>query len=362
MREGSDPLPLTIVIGTGRCGSTMLSRMLSMHSEVLSLSEFWNVLRTTADQLPTHVMGGAEFWQRITRPDPYTDGMELAGIPHDEFLYPADHGRFDPATGVPAICRVLTALGDDPDGLYDRLAPVVPGWPQRPMADHCRALFAELAVMLGRPVVVERTGGDSTLVPVFRQQFPEARFVFLHRDGPDTALSMSRHPSYRLAALQMLAAAAGQPPAPQLPLPEEIRRARPEDFKGLAAPPFDRQRFLSFPIPLGIFGWMWSGGTRMGTSDIRALPHDCWVPLRYEHLLADPRAELSRLADFIGITAERKWLEKTSEFVDSGRSGGAGTRLHPGALAELRVACASGTRAFDLLESEYLSAKVKAPA
>jgi hypothetical protein len=355
MREGSYLLSLTIVIGTGRCGSTMLSRMLSMHPEVLSLSEFWNVLRTSADELPTHVMGGEEFWQRITKPDPYTDGMELAGIPHDEFLYPADR-RFDPASGVPAICRVLAALGDDPDGLYDRLALAVPRWPRRPMADHCRALFAELAAILGRSVVVERTGGDLTLVSVLQRQFPEARFVFLHRNGPDSALSMSRHPSYRLAALQMLAAAAGQPATPQLPLPEEIRRARPEDFEGLVAPPFDKQRFGSFPVPLAIFGWMWAGGTRAGTSDIRALPHDCWVPLRYEQLLSNPRAELSRLANFIGITAEQQWLDRTSEFVDAGRTGGSGSRLHPGALAELRASCASGTRAFDLLESEYASA------
>jgi hypothetical protein len=105
---------------------------------------------------------------------------------------------------------------------------------------------------------------------------------------------------------------------------------------------------------------MWSGRTRTGTSDIRAVPHDSWVPLRYEHLLAEPRAELSRLADFIGIPAERQWPDRISEFVDTGRAGGSGTRLHPGALAELRAACASGTRAFDLLESEHASARALA--
>lgn len=352
-------MPLTIVIGTGRCGSTMLSRMLSMHPDVLSLSEFWNVLRTTADNIPTHVMTGAEFWARITRPDPYTDGMEQAGIPHDEFLYPADRGRFDPAAGVPAICRVLSELTDDPDALHDELAPEVPAWPRRPMAAHCRALFGDLTARLGRRVVVERTGGDANLIPALREQFPEANFVFLHRNGPDTALSMSRHPSYRLAALQMFAAAAGQPTPPSR-WPGEIGTARSEDFEGLAAPPFDRQRFLAYPIPLVMFGWMWSGGTRSGTSDIRAVPPERWVLLRYENLLADTRAELSRLADFIGVPAERQWLDRTSEFVDSGRAGGAAARLHPSALAELRAACASGARAFDLLESEH-AASAKLP-
>jgi hypothetical protein len=36
-------VPLAIIIGTGRCGSTMLSHMLHLHPRVLSLSEFWNL-------------------------------------------------------------------------------------------------------------------------------------------------------------------------------------------------------------------------------------------------------------------------------------------------------------------------------
>jgi hypothetical protein len=65
----------------------MLSRMLHMHPQVLSLSEFWNVFRGTQGRdVPVHEMSGLEFWQRITAPVAHTDGFEVAGIPGDNSL------------------------------------------------------------------------------------------------------------------------------------------------------------------------------------------------------------------------------------------------------------------------------------
>jgi hypothetical protein len=352
---GASQLPLTFVIGTGRCGSTMLSRMLHMHPQVLSLSEFWNAFRGTEGRdVPVHEMSGLEFWQRITAPVARTDGFEVAGIPHGEFLYPADRGRFDPATGVPALSRVLAELTDDPDGLYDKLASLVPGWPVRSVAAQCRALFAALAGMCGRAVVVERTGGSAPLMPMLRQQFPGARFVYLHRDGPDSALSMSRHAGFRLIAMRAIAEEVrnGSFSVPAEMLSEEIREARPEDFDGLVAPPFDRERFQAYSLPPALFGWLWSTSTRAGTSEILQVARDRWTTMRYERILADPRTELSGLAGFIGVAAESGWLDRVAEFVDAGRAGRAPNRLHPSDLAALRTVCAAGTRAFDLLEAE----------
>jgi Sulfotransferase family len=349
-------VPMTIVVGTGRCGSTMLSRILQMHPDVLSLSEFWNVFRDNGGSLPVrdiplHEMTGEEYWQRITKCDPYHDSMNIVGLEE----YPRG-GRFDPATGVPVICRTLAPLTSDFEAVYDKLAASVPSWPRRPMAAQCSALFADLATMLGRRVIVERSGGSAGMVPMLRQQFPEARFVFLHRDGQDSALSMSRHPSFRLILIKMAAEAIGSPSAAEIPLPPEIRAAKPEDLKGVAEPPFDADRFMSYPLPLTSFGWFWSWLTRTGTSDISEVPHDRLMTMRYELILANAHAELTRLAGFIGVPAERRWLDEAAKFVDSGRAGGAATKLHPIALAELRAACASGTRAYELLESRHAAA------
>jgi hypothetical protein len=202
----------------------------------------------------------------------------------------------------------------------------------------------------------------------FLEHFPDARYVFLHRDGADAALSMSRYPTHRLAAFKYLASAvAGNSTPLELEMfPEEIKSARPEDFVGLASPPYDRQRFMSYPLPLTFFGAIWSGMTRRGTSEIRQVPPDRLLTLRYERLLTDTRAELTRLADFIGlpsvspgvspvtfdISPDSQWLDLACQFVDTGRSGSATAQLHPIDLAALRSVCAAGNRAFDVFESE----------
>lgn len=347
-------MPLTIVVGTSRCGSTMLSKILGKHPEVLSLSEFWNCFMDSEGSIPDHDMSGAEFWQRITNVESSYDHLVRAGIKQDDDLG-SYQSRFNYATGVPPLCRVLAVLtGEGPDLLYDQLAPQVSAWPTRSTADHCRALFGDLAARLGRTVIVERTGGSISYLEQLREMFPEARFVFLHRNGPDAVLSMSRYPTFRLSALRGLAEVVAVATPEELePFPAEIKTARPEDFKGLTEPPFDQARFLAFPIPLPFFGWLWSKTTRTGTIEIRRVPPDRWMTLRYEQLLKDPRAELAQLASFIGVPADQQWLDSACKNVDSGRSGSAASHLHPGDLAPLRAACAAGARAFDVLESEH---------
>lgn len=350
-------MSLTIVVGTGRCGSTMLSHLLRMHPEVLSITEFWNCFKDTERSIPAHEMAGEEYWRRLTTPASSYDNLVNLGIKQDDNLAPFPT-RFDYVTGMPPLCRVLARLtGESPDPLFDELAPVVSGWPRRSVADHCRALFAELAARLGRRIIFERTGGSLGNMELLRDMFPEALFVFLHREGPDTALSMSRYPTFRLSAIRELAGFVSSASPDQLKgFPLEIRTTSPEEFKALTEPPFDKERFLAFPVPLSFYGWLWSNMTRTGTSAIRNVRHDRWTTLRYELLLKDPRAELTRLAAFIGASADEQWLDLVCPLVDPGRAGSATAKLHPGDLAMLRAACASGARAFDLLESEHKAA------
>jgi Sulfotransferase family len=347
---------LTIVVGTGRCGSTVLSRMLRMHPEVLSIGEFWNCFKDNGGFIPAHDMAGEEFWQRLTTPASSYDSLVRVGIKQDDNASPFPT-RFDYVRGMPPLCRVLARLtGESPDPLYDELGPVVRGWPWRSVADHCRALFADLATRLDRRVVVERSGASLADLAQLREMFPEARFLFLHRDGPDAALSMSRYPTFRLAAIREIAGILSNATPDQMEtLPHEIREISLEDFEALTEPPFDKDRFLALPVPLAYFGWLWSDMTRTGTREIRNVPPDRWTTLRYESLLKDPRAELARLVAFIDAGEDEWWLDRTSTVIDPGRAGSAAATLHPSELATLRAVCASGTRAFDLLESEQKS-------
>jgi hypothetical protein len=353
-------MSLTFVVGTGRCGSTMFSRILEQHPDALSLNELMitlvNPYRTVGgDSEPFWIMemDGKTFWKFLGTPDPEANGLIKAGL-LTEVIH-SRGGRFDAAGGIPRIyLSVLQYLSSDPDSLYDKLAAEVPAWPVRSTADHCRALFAMLANITGRRVVVERSGGSTSDAPVLERYFPEARFVLLHRNGPDCVLSMSRHPSYRLAALRTMALLR-MPETPGMALvggaPEELAAAAPEEFKGLLSPPFDTQRFTSYPIPLSHFAYIWSYSTRAGVGALREMPRNKFTIVSYEDLINSPRTELTRLAGFIGLPASPQWLDWACDFVDTGHVGSAASQLDPDELASLRTACAPGARALASLES-----------
>jgi hypothetical protein len=334
----------------------MLSHILKQHPDVLSINEFMHAItssRMMADGVTEKFwdanIDGKEVWKTLSSPDLLLTSIVNAGISVPEFIYPST-GRFDIANGIPRICNcLLPLLSNDPDSLYDKLAAEIPTWPKRSVADQCRALFAVLGDITERRVTIERSGGSILLIPILRQKFPEARFVFLRRDGLDCVLSMSRYFVSRLIAMYKIAAQAC-PWLPETASYEEISAAAPEEFSGLLSPPFDKQRFLSYPIPLSIFADFWSDLIHTGVCALQEMPRNTWTSLRYEDLVRSPRIPLIELADFIGVPAPSQWLDWACNFVNTDHVGSAGTQLDPDELASLRTACAPGSRLLSSIE------------
>ncbi|MFJ4466817.1 sulfotransferase family protein [Streptomyces sp. NPDC089424] len=333
---------LTFVIGTGRSGSTALSRILNAHPDVLSLNEY---MASVGDaSFPEGKVTGEEFWQTLARPAPHFERMIRSGLPLPEFLHTGPPGG--PAAdsdGVPALMlMVLPHLTDDPDGLLGQLAAAVAAGPARTPAEHHRALFGLLCTRFGRTAVVERSGYSTGWAPMLREAFPEARFVHLFRDGPDCALSMSRHPGYRvISLLREIKARAGA--GSLADLTDAQVRALPADLSPLLGDRFDPALVRDRDIPLRTFGALWSQLVTEGAEFLDRLPSDRGTTLTYEHLLDDPAAELTRLAAFIGVAPHPRWLRDAAALLDHGRRGAA-RRLAPAAFEELKQSCAPGTR------------------
>jgi hypothetical protein len=379
--EKEKQMPLTFVVGTPRSGGTMLARILNMHPDVLCVNEFVaNLMRQVHERaFPISVMDGAELWRMLELPYHFFDAAIRDGLPYPELCYPYDRGRFDPASGplhpgaptevgkgVPIISHsTLPMLTDDPDGLFDALAAEVPTWPARPAADQYRELFGFLARQLGRTVVVERSSTSMALAPLLRGQFPEARFVHLHRDGPDCALALSRHPLYRMSGFHAEAIrAAGLTSWDEIEA--EVRRLFLQgkisaEFNGLIAWPFDAKRFTSYEIPLPFFGGIWSRMMTQGLESLGDLPADAWTAMAYENLLGSPRDELTRLASYIGVEATPQWLDAASELIAT-RQAGEAAALNPGVLTALRKSCEPGTLALRASEERRRGSEKEAAA
>ncbi|MFI5549886.1 sulfotransferase family protein [Streptomyces sp. NPDC051738] len=341
---------LTFVIGTGRSGSTALSRILNAHPDVLSLNEFMASVGDAA--FPEGTVTGEEFWQLLYRPAPHFERMIRSDLPLPEFLYTRRPGRYTAeTTGIPALSlMVLPHLTDDPDGLLDELGAAVVRWPERTAAEHHRALFGLLCTRFGRTAVVERSGYSTGWAPGLRDTFPDARFVHMFRDGPDCALSMSRHPGYRtILLLREIKERAGIDSFADL-TPEHVR-ALPADLSPLLDDRFDPALVRDRDIPLRSFGALWSELVTDGAEFLTRLPAVQRTTLAYEDLLDKPAEELTRLAEFLGVAPRPQWLDTGSALLDHSRRGSA-SRLPAAEFAALTESCAPGTHALGGLSGD----------
>ncbi len=338
----------------------MLSLILHEHPDVLSLSEFLTAMKTArhSRDFPAEEMDGRQFWELLSAQSPVPetlarDEARITRLQAPGPRYRAGAGRFGHSAGVPLIAkRVLPMLTGDPDRLFDRLAQQVPRWPRRPAAIHYRALFGLLASLLGRRVVLERSGGSLRLVGLLHEQFPDARFVHLYRDGLDCALSMSRHITSRRAELTAEAARlAGLPPSAGWDQVQQALPRLPAEFRDLIGWPFDLDKLMAYPIPLRTFGQRWSRVVCDGIAALRELPTGLWTSVSYESLLRHPDEELARLAAFTGVPALPGWLAAARRRADPARAGRA-AQLSPADLAGLRAACQPGTDAIAATQAQ----------
>jgi hypothetical protein len=144
----------------------------------------------------------------------------------------------------------------------------------------------------GRPLaadpvrMLEKTPKNALRIPFLAAVFPEARFVYLHRDPRPTLASMIE--GWRSGGFRTY---------PRLP--------------GWAGPPWS---FLLTPgwrdlvgAPLEqIVAHQWAATTRILLDDLQALPRDRWVSFRHEAFLADTQAQITRLCQALDVAWDRR--------------------------------------------------------
>jgi len=323
------------IVGTGRCGSTLLSRMIAECPAAASLCEVLNGLDVQRRFQPA-AMTGPEFAALVTAEQPVLTATLRRGYPVEEVVYPFGRGRFRRGEAMPYIAGAcLPRLTSDPDALLDALVAFARALPPAPPAEQYRRLFAWLAERHGRACWVERSGSSIEYLPALAAAFPEARFLHLHRDGRETALSMREHHAYRVPiSLLYRAPARGGRPATDF---------GPIDFAAEPRPGDPISLILAARPPAALFGRYWSDQLVRGLPAAAQLPPGRWLSLRFEDLVAKPEDSLARGAEHLALPGGA-WLARAAALVR-----GAPPARYPGLPREeaerLAEACRPGEAA-----------------
>ncbi|MEE3326747.1 MAG: sulfotransferase [Myxococcota bacterium] len=337
------------IVGTGRCGSTLLSRMLAKSPHLLSLFEFFNGLDMSQRFAPQAIDGDtlAEF---IGREQPVITAVIKRGYPVEEVTYPfADDseagsrpGRYRRGDALPwLLVSMLPRLADPPDLLFDELLAFARSRPPTPARDHYLALFDWLTERMDRDYWVERSGSSIDYAADLTSLYPEAHFVHLHRSGPEVALSMREHHAYRLPISLIYDA----------PLAKGLRVSElpPPDFESPPEPQDTVSRILEAHPPAEYFGRYWSDQITRGQPALAQLPSERLLPVTFEEMVSDPVPVLRRIARFFQLPHDSPgadWIPHAASLVQ-GIPRLRLPDLDDSEAADLLMACEPGSQLLD---------------
>lgn len=292
------------VVGTGRCGSTLLSRMLARNDQVLSLFEFFSGI----DQFfrfRTDPVSGGELAERLGEDHPMLTMVLSRGYEVPEVAYPfgAPGVRYARAEAIPWTLAIAVArLSEKPDELFAELLGFARGQPEQALSLHYRAVLDWLTARCGKALWIEKSGNSMGLAPELKAFFPEARFVHLHRDGHETALSMREYPVLRLA-VPVMYGMLGEVEYSHDGLVEFGRRNSEAIDELLASRP-----------RVELYGRYWSEQVERGLPVLQQVDPGDVLDVSFEELVTRPRERLTEIADFFEI-AEGEWLDRACALV-----------------------------------------------
>jgi hypothetical protein len=322
------------IVGTGRCGSTLLSRMLAHNTKVLSITEFWSVFDRAAvfsegeysgQQAASLALRQNFLNELVITRSPYLDADNTGHSMRKEV------GKFAPtAFGAEGLRLMTSRFLEECPTLFEEVLSQLETQPRQTLAAHWRGLWEFMARRLGREVWLERSGVSIEHVDRLIAGYPEARFIHLHRDGLTNALGVRAFRHFVLYTSFFF-----DPPSD-----DEIT-AMFECEVGSKDDPVMRRMGPDMP-PLAAFGDYWSWQVVRGQSALMQLPQDRWTKVSYEHMVAAPEATLARIADFFDLPDDGDWIARAATEIDTDIIPDRVSQLARDELLKLRAACRPG--------------------
>ncbi len=294
------------IVNTGRCGSTMLAEMMAHNPRWLVLSEYLSYLASGA--LSRRVLSGETYWRLLSTQSPVLREMHLAGQKQPEVLYEEGlHGPW-PLHEAPSIMlATLPALGGAPMSYFRALEAAIRPRPRAPLAELMEAVFRCLSAETGRDIWIERTGDSLLLTGRLRHVFPQSRFVHLHRDGRDVAISMRGKPDFRakVSYFQSLHAIGLSPYKTHFAY--GVARWH-EWIETVGSKLLDVRHFTDAKVDLAMCARHWARMIDAGQHMLADMAPPGMLSLSYAHLANEPEAALRSLAEFIEPGGDLSWV------------------------------------------------------
>jgi hypothetical protein len=257
------------MVGTGRCGSTVVARVLASHRAVGFISEIDLRLRRLSGALPSNnaVFRGLGNSLALTAAAPNRGGVRASAARIAD--------RFRTVAGP---WEAYELLADEVSPMVaapfrDLVAPDAAPW----VAERFRRFFVNRALESRKPFFLHKFTGWPR-ARFINAVFPDARFIHVVRDGRAVANSLLQVPWWR--------GYRGPPEWTFGPLREDY--AKEWDASG-----------QSFAV-LAALEWK----TLMDAFEVteQEIPSDRWLNVRYEDFVDEPREALDRMLGFAGLS------------------------------------------------------------
>jgi hypothetical protein len=263
---------ILFVLGTGRCGSTMLAEVLSRHPDIGFVSNLDGVLGK-------YNLKGR--WNRLISSSTPSWLSQRDSVKKSSGQFEKSRFHFGPSEGwkllsqqvspiITNTCRDLT--GDD----------VTPSIRKR-----FRAFFEERARVQGRPVFMHKLT-EWPRARFVHEILPEAKFLHIVRDGRAVANSLIRMPwwfGFRGPTRWNFG-----------PLPEKYQREWEKHNRSF----------------LVLAGLEWKLMMDAFDETAKEIPSDQWMEIRYEDFVDQPREGMQQILQFAGLQWPKKFEREFS--------------------------------------------------
>jgi len=194
----------------------------------------------------------------------------------------------------------------------------------------------------GRSRFAEKTPSNMLRLRFIHALYPDCRIIHIYRDGRSvvsSSLRMLEKPPDRgriLARLQETPLrswpAMGSMFLRDVLLPK-LRGGR-KSYWGPKPPGWEAWTELS---PAAMMARQWAALMKIGRADVRSLPEDAWMELRYEDLLAQPESHLLSMLEFAGLPAATEVSELAAKNLNADRVDAWKTEADPEVIAQVEA-------------------------